>query len=217
MSTEPLAPHVDGLAYSRESPDTVDYAELHGPPQRRDWWTTIGIAASLVAAAVLAANTLVEWSKKPLYPPPVITQPATVQAPTPPLMTLGPVAPPVDQPTAPPARKLDNPDTVFATSWNEQMPAFRSPAEVCAKYNAPTYPDGTCAMNLQNTDPTNPEFIFLGRDRCRTIRVAGVAGPGIIEASEEIRRKYRDITREQSDEIVKLAIRAYCPEYAQYE
>jgi hypothetical protein len=202
--TEAFASHIEGLAYSQEEP--VVYLEPHA---QRNWLTAVTIAASVVAFAAIIANMVVvsyrDQSTQSATPP----ETTTVEPPSltvqPDLKTANPAQ--LD-PSSPSALQRDNPDTVFLASWHDRMPQFPFSDYFCVDSNK--HPG--CWFDLADVDSKNVEFIFLGRGRCNYIN----DHPGVNakqQAAQNLRDVYSDITPEQSREIVKLAIHAYCPQY----
>jgi hypothetical protein len=207
--TEAHAAHVDGIAYSRDDDETtVDYP---ADPEAtfRSWFSTGITAVGLFTMSVALAAALCIWkapdssnvSAGPTIPKVTLTPPpVTLQEP--------PAPPPAVLPSPPPVQHVNSPDTVFAESWNSQMPAYPFPDQFCVDSSVKP----GCWFHLDNTDPNDVEFIFLGRARCEYIR----AHPGPLAlpaAARDVRYMYHDFTVDQSNEIVTLAIRAYCPQY----
>jgi hypothetical protein len=212
--TEPFASHIDGLAYSCE--DVVDYPE----PEVRSWYDTgvaavgvFALVAGLVAAVFIWGLPATQHMASPdtsVRPPATLTPPAVTLPP--PVIAPPPQAAPTEPPTTPSpppsAKTADNPDVVFARSWNEQMPAFTFTDQYCVDNGARP----GCWLQLESTNPSNAEFIFLGRARCDYLR----SNPRLTigDAASDIRRVYRDVTIDQSNEITTLAVRSYCPQYS---
>jgi hypothetical protein len=208
--TEPFASHIDGLAYSSE---VVDYPEA----EVRSWYDTVAalIGVTAIVSGLIAALFIWGLPATQHMAAPNVSVPAVTL--TPPAVTLPPViaAPPEGAPPTPPspaatppptAKRADSPDDVFARSWNEQMPAYPFTDQYCTDYRRPP----GCWLQLESTDPSNVEFIFLGRNRCAYLH----SNPGLTlgDAAADIRRVYRDVTIDQSNEITTLAVRSYCPQ-----
>jgi hypothetical protein len=215
--TEPIAPHIDGLAYSREDePTVVDYPEDPETillPVIRSWYHVGATAFGMIALTMLLVTAASIWGPVQTAPPNVSVTP---QTPTPSTVTVTPseVPPPKAQPAPPsqpppvkrpPVRHVD-PDIAFTKSWNEQMPALPFSDQYCVDNGARQ----GCWMQLTSSDPDNVEFIFLGRGRCEYIR-SHPGSSALAEAARDIRRTYSDVTTDQSNEIVALAVHAYCP------
>jgi hypothetical protein len=192
----------------------------------QSWWATLGVAGTTFGLAVAAAIVLVILGVIFLrreFPEPILpSQDTTVPMISVPMMTPTPppfpaptrtptilVQPPMqhETPAPPEAAPRPDPDTVFVSTWADQMPNYPWPNSFCEANNVP---DG-CWLELAKpsaVEPTARGMCALVADRDKTYATQVL----LRDRAHSPDLLVRAMTPAQAKEFVDISVHAYCPE-----